>query len=431
MSALFERLKSRDYRYEIIIKLILLFLFLMFTGRFIASLPPTLAHIVPQLFRNTTISFMVILLLANWLIDRQIILKVKTGLTHKFFLVSFLYWFLHVIGYFYSSNTKEAGFIIEKKLSLILFPLIFATINLNETSKLNIYKWFVFLLLFFSSTCMLYGMYHYKMTGDIKMLSLEYSLYIDIHRVVMSMYLTLGAYFAFELHKQGRIKLAVLILYLAISGAHILLMASRLYMVVYLIFVCFLLYRYISSKKLLYGVMAFGLTLSFALGFVMYQTNKVFKSQIETLFMGKKTSAANTNGVSERKYQWDAAMALIIKHPIAGVGQGDVVDSLQQEYKDMYWDIGYTHRYHAHNQYLQTFIGLGLLGFISLVFMIFYPFVFYKQTGVEAKICSILFGISLLTDNHTELQQSIVFMFLWLGMFINLKSSKRLQENTA
>lgn len=423
MNAISEKLKSRDFRYELIIKLILLFLFLMFSASFLNMLPESLGKTLPKIFKNSTISLMVILLIVNWAIDKAILQKLKIGLRHKFFVISFIYWILHVIGWYFSSNRGEAGYIIEKKLSLIVFPLIFATIHISEHSKFNIYKWFVLLLMFFSSTCLLYGFYNYRLTGDIKMMSLEYSIYIDLHRVVLSMYLTLGAYFAFELHHQGRIKLGMLLAYLAIASIHLLLMASRLYMVVYMGFMYFLFYRYIPSKKLFYGISVGAITLAVLAGVFMFKTNKLFKSQIETLFMERQNSIATTNGVSERGYQWDASRALIKRNPIFGIGPGDVVDSLQQEYKNMNWDIGYSHRYHAHNQYLQTFIALGIVGFVSLLLLVFYPWIFYKETGIEAKICSVLFGISMLTDNHTELQQSIIFMFLWLGMFINLKAT--------
>lgn len=426
MSLTLQKFKSRDFRYEAIIKLILLFLFLMFSGNFLNMLPEGMSKTLPKIFKNSTISLTVILLLANWAIDKAIIQKIKIGLCHKFFIISFIYWLLHIAGWYFSSNRSEAGYIIEKKLSLILFPLIFATIHISEHSKLNIYKWFVFLLIFFSTTCLFYGYYNYLRTGDIKMMSLEYSLYIDIHRVVMSMYLTLGAYFAFELHHKGRLHLGWLLTYMAIASIHLLLMASRLYMVVYMVFIYFLFYRYIPSKRLFYGISAGAITVAILAGIFMFKTNKLFRSQIETLFMERQNSVATTNGVSERGYQWDASTTLIKRNPIFGIGTGDVVDALQQEYKAMNWDIGYSHRYHAHNQYLQTFIALGIVGFISLLLMVFYPWIFYKETGIEAKICSILFGISMLTDNHTELQQSIIFMFLWLGMFINLKPTQQI-----
>ncbi len=424
MIQLIERLKSRDYRYEVIIKLILTFLFLMFSQKFLQTLPANLGTVLPKIFKNSTISLMVILLIINWLVDPSILEKLKKGLTNKFFIVCFIYWLLHVVGLLYSSNTKEASFIIEKKLSLLFLPFIFASIQIEEESKLRIYKWFVCLLIFFSVTCLIYGFNNYLNTGDIKMFSLEFSLYIDIHRVVMSMYLTLGTYFVFELFSKKKISFYFLLVYLLISGVHVLLMASRLYMVVYVGFVYFLFYKYIPSKKIFYIASVCMIFLVISSIVVMFTTNKLFKSQIETIFTGKKTDAAYTNGVSERQYQWDAATALIKRHPFIGVGQGDVVDSLVKEYENMKWDIGYTHRYHAHNQYLQSFIGLGILGLLSLIAMIFYPFIFYKETPIEAKICSVLFGISMLTDNHTELQQSIIFMFLWLGMFINLYPKK-------
>lgn len=427
MSRFIEKLKSRDYRSEVIIKLILLFLFLMFSPKLTDALPYGLGHIISKIFKNTTISFMVILLIANWLIDPMILDKLKTGITNKFFIVCFLYWFLHVIGVLYSANSREAGFVVEKKLSLILFPLIFATIHIEEASKLSIYKWFISCVLFFSITCIMYGVYNYTTTGDATMLSLENTLYIDIHRVIFSMYLTLGAYFCFDLHKKKKLHLYILLVYLAVATLHIFLMASRLYMVVYLIFIYFLFYRYIEKKKIFYMVSACCLVVFLVLGTFLYNKNEAFRVQINSMLNSQKGNQAASNGVSEREYQWQAATTLIKRNPIFGIGQGDVVDELRNEYKAMNWQYGYDLKYHAHNQYLQSFIALGIIGLLLLVLVIFYPFIWFNHTNIEAKICSLLFGISLVTDNHTELQQSIVFMFLWLSMFINMKEKSNLK----
>jgi O-antigen ligase len=380
--------------------------------------------IIPKIFKNSTISIVTILLLANWLIDKNIIAKFKTGFTNKFFLFSLLYWTLHVIGIFYSANTHDAKFVVEKKLSLLLFPIIFATINLNQESKLRIFKWFLHLLIFFSSSCIAYGLYNYLKTGDIKQLGLENTLFINIHRVVMSMYLTLGVYFSLELYKNKQIKPYTLLLYFSIATIHILLMASRLYLAVYFVFGYYLAYKFIVNHKTFYKLSAIGAVVFVLTTTLLFNTNRQFKEQICTVLAGRQTDVARTNGVSERTYIWEASFNLIERHPIIGIGQGDIVDSLVNEYHKMNWSVGIINKYHCHNQYLQSFVGLGIFGLTALILFIFYPFVFFKQTGTEAKICSVLFGISLMTDNHTELQQSIIFMTLWLSIFINLKKEE-------
>lgn len=418
-----EALKSRDYRTELLIKVILLFLFLMFKDTFLNILPNNISTILSKVFKNSTISIMVILLVINWAITPTFLNNFKKGITNKYFIISFCYWFLHVIGLFYSSNSKEAGFIVEKKLSLLIFPLIFATIQLNEDSKLRIYKWFSSLVIIVSILCLLFGIINYFTTHNIKSITLENTLFIDIHRVVMSMYLTIGLYFCFELYKSNIIKLNQILIYIIIATIHVFLMASRLYMAVYLLLLFFLLFKYITNKKALWKISSVGFGIMSLLIFILYSKNELFRSQINTIWSSKQNSKATTNGVSERAFQRDAALNLISRNPILGIGPGDVTDSLVNEYKKMNWQIGVEHKYHAHNQYLQSFIALGILGVILLIATFFYPFIFYNSTGTEAKICSILFGVSLLTDNHTELQQSIIFMFLWLSMFINLPKS--------
>ncbi|MFN8438703.1 MAG: O-antigen ligase family protein [Cytophagales bacterium] len=425
-----DQIKNTEYRNELFIKLILLFLFLMINPKALTLLPEPLQTVYPKIFKNSTISLMVILLIGNWAFDKNILQKLKNGIQNPFFIIAFSYWFLHVVGILYSHNTREANFVVEKKLSLIIFPLIFTSINLSETSKLNIMQWFVVLVFISSILSICFGLYNYSLTHDIQSIMLENSLIIDIHRVVMSMYLTLGAYFVFELHKQKRISLYHLITYMALATIHIFLLASRLYLVTFVVWVYYLFYTYIIHKKIFWAVSVSGVFVVLVSGFALFKCSKSFKSQVETVFMPRQNNASNTNGVSERKYQWDAATTLIKKHPFTGVGQGDVEDSLINQYKKMNWQIGVIHKYHAHNQYLQSFIALGLGGVITLLALIFYPFLPIRKTSTESKMCAVLFAIAMLTDNHTEIQQSVVFMFLWLSLFLNLKKTDNYEHST-
>ncbi len=73
---------------------------------------------------------------------------------------------------------------------------------------------------------------------------------------------------------------------------------------------------------------------------------------------------------------WRSGKDLILRHPLLGVGTGDVQDSLQQAYESrkFYFASRYN-RYNLHNQYLQTLAAFGIYGLVILLTVMIVPVV--------------------------------------------------------
>jgi O-antigen ligase len=71
---------------------------------------------------------------------------------------------------------------------------------------------------------------------------------------------------------------------------------------------------------------------------------------------------------------WQCSKDVIGRHWLTGVGTGDVQDSLQMAYEQrkFYFASRYN-KYNAHNQYIQIFVGHGIVGFLLLVLSIGIP----------------------------------------------------------
>jgi len=77
---------------------------------------------------------------------------------------------------------------------------------------------------------------------------------------------------------------------------------------------------------------------------------------------------------TDRGKTWHASFILLGKYPVFGLGIGDVKDSLSELYiEEDYFDE--SHNYlNCHNQFLETWLGVGIIGFLLLLIMLIFPF---------------------------------------------------------
>ena len=77
---------------------------------------------------------------------------------------------------------------------------------------------------------------------------------------------------------------------------------------------------------------------------------------------------------ADRGKTWDASFRLIQEHPVLGLGVGDVKDSLTNFYhKESYFDESQNYL-NCHNQFMETWLGVGIIGFLLLIIMLILPF---------------------------------------------------------
>ena len=80
------------------------------------------------------------------------------------------------------------------------------------------------------------------------------------------------------------------------------------------------------------------------------------------------------HGDSTRIVNWKAALSLIEDNFWFGVGTGDAIEQLNTK-RDVNWFPGLEH-YNVHNQYLETWLRIGFVGFLSLLSLFFFQLFF-------------------------------------------------------
>jgi hypothetical protein len=98
----------------------------------------------------------------------------------------------------------------------------------------------------------------------------------------------------------------------------------------------------------------------------------------------------------------------------AGVGVGDANDALYDAYQENGLTGAYEHKFNAHNQYLQTFIGLGLVGFLSLLSLTLLPLV---RTALRKEFLPFIFFLLIVLNFFVESMLQTAAGVLFFGFF--------------
>jgi O-antigen ligase len=116
---------------------------------------------------------------------------------------------------------------------------------------------------------------------------------------------------------------------------------------------------------------------------------------------------------------------LIIKdNCIAGVGTGDVKDELKLKYLEYNLTDAYSQDLNVHNQFLETFMGVGLLSFLVLLLMLFAPVIIALKRGdLLSASFFIIFIVLMLVESTFNSQAGVVFfVFFYCLIVTNLKA---------
>jgi len=390
----------------------------------IAFLLPVYGRTVPPL-----IAVMVL----NWIVEggfRQKFNLIRSERMRRLALSFGSIYLLYLAGLIYSSNIKYGLFDLQVKLSLFIFPLLFATADEEFFKIPNRNR----LLIFFIMGCL---------AGSIMLMGRALIETIQYQVVNAFFYGELSWYFhSSYLSMYYDFALVVLIGHVInIEWKHkILLHILEIALILWLIILVFLL----SSKAgililgfifLFYvGLLIFrkrnwngGITL-FLIGFLVFFSSyhflhkpfermeiagNVIRSDSGNL---KKSTESNT----ERIDIWSASLEIIQSHTLIGVGTGDVKDALNIKYLEKGMDYERNKNLNVHCQYLQTFVALGIAGILFLLFMLVMPgIIAIRRNDYYYLLFLLIFAFNILVESMFEIQAGVVFYAFFNAFLFN------------
>jgi len=327
----------------------------------------------------------IILLLANWIIEGDILHKFKTIFTNKFAITFILLYSIHIIGLLYSQNIKAGLFDIQVKLSILIFPLILSSKPFNQKQISGIILALIFGLSCTSLYLLSRAVLLYITNGENAFFYQTFA--VLLHPSYLSMYLNAAIAFLLLSNVLNNIyfkKISTLtaILIITFFSFIIILLSSKSGIILLaLIFIIFLFYLIIFKKKYFIGIIV---TLGLAISVILiykFAPKVVDRMNYLVTALNTENKTITNESTTIRILIWGAARQVISENFILGVGNGDAAAELKKEYKKRNITIAFENNLNAHNTFYQVFVSLGLVGFSILLINVGWPLVFAIQTN--------------------------------------------------
>ncbi len=377
----------------------------------------------------------ILVMVANWLVSGIYLKTVPQIFTEKWrlFTASFVsIYLLYMVGMLYTTDYDYGWFDLEIKLSLFIFPLIFATSDLAVFTRPRVRLLFItYLSGCIAGSVILFG--HSWIAFE--RIGVPDAFYYSnlswyFHASYLAMYYTFGVCIVLysitlDFSKQSRltrIGLSVIMAYLEIL---IFLLSSKagllLLVITQSLFIILLIYKRAGLPRIIgFALLLIVLFIGFSKLFP-YAFKRISKA--DSMISSAQPIQSNPNdGTTARMEIWKVSIPLIRQNFVFGTGTGDVKNVLLETYRTHNLFPIFMKKLNAHNQYIQTFIALGFLGFSLLVASLLIPAYRSLRKGDYLYLSFILiFAINILFESMLETQAGVVF-YAFFNAFLFSKS---------
>jgi len=287
----------------------------------------------------------------------------------KLFIFSFTaFYVVSLIGMLYTFNVQEGLFDLEVKMSILFVPLFFLTSNIiNKYTVFGLLKTYIFGVSLSLLLQFVMAGFNFQETGNTDVFFYRLLSFFH-HPTYFSMYtnFAIASLLVLIFHYRDRPQLRhfVLLVFLVVGIYQLSSRTGMLTLIILLLYAfVYIIFPQLKWKKMLYALFV-SVLISAA---ILYPVSKYTEAVREV----DVTTSKSSSGV--RIAMWKSALPLIKANPILGVGTGDVNRELQQQFAKDRIIRAVRDNLNAHNQFLQTQVGLGLLGVISLLAALLFP----------------------------------------------------------
>lgn len=360
------------------------------------------------------------------------LVNIRKGLFNRNLLFLAAFFGLTVLSSFLSDNHIEASIAIEIKLSFILFPYLMFCFEW----PLNILRR---CLVGFVSGCFFACLYliaratFFAYEGHSEYFT--YTYFSDfIHASYFSMYLVLAIGIILNYYRHwfytNRQILISSYFFISVFITTLFLCASKMGLISLFVCVPLLLYQkwkeQLGIKRSIF-ILVIGMVLLFLAGrFVPGAFDRFLAIQTISLqHLDKTSSESNTI----RLLIWDQATHIIQGNFWFGVGVGDANDALYKAYEENGITGALDHHLNAHNQFLQTFLGMGFFGFLLLLYLSLGELI--KGIGkknVMLSYFSLLICLNFLVESMLQAVAGTLFFAFFFCLFNLIEEKRMLSE---
>jgi len=396
------------------------------------------------------LSKLIVIWIVFMLFYKFISLKYKFEFNLQLLLLPLLY-VLYIIGIIWSGNKHAGFFAIEVKASFFVFPIVIAAyVQYFKESRIKILMSFI-LGCFVSSTICLFVAFYQSTTItadglifntiDPRYATWDYGgshfrfigLSLFLHPTYFSSYLLIAIASCVEIlrrrilsnrNQNGFLRISVLLFLIMI---YLLSSKAMIICTVALVMGYAAIFFNHSHDRLTKISIVLITGLITLIGF----QNPRFKAVYELIANPKILRSDDGDGtIVSRIHIWKSGLELIDSNFVFGVGPGDTNNELVKKYQFHGYKDPFRVNANAHNQFLETFIDLGLVGFLLLIVILIFSL--YKSITNKNILLFIFLCISsfnFLFESMLNVREGVVF-FCFFYCFFGVLDIRELEEKS-
>lgn len=392
--------------------------------------------LISIVFKENINSIFIMLLFIYMVVE---VIRSKTfNLTNlKSFLPFLLFFLFSVISVSYSEDRENAWKMITRFLPFCIFPIIFSILTINREELQFIMKGFVIWMMgvclyshtlvfikLFKNNDNLYNLFN----NDYSYLSLANET-IGVHTTYYAYCVLIGIFFTLYLLFENRNSLLKILYFLLLTYFSFFifhLSARTPIAIMFLVYNVAMVYYFMKFRKMKQGVIAL-LLFYFITGIVLYNV-RVTRYRFQQVFGFTYYDGSHHEDGQYRVKQWESAL-FANQNILIGNGIGDANASIYNSYPNFDLEKYKDRRYNAHNQFIQTYVGLGFIGLGLLLFIFISYFKFFlKQKFLLGVVFVSASFISYITESFLERQIGIVlftYLICFFVAYLKQKQSKK------
>lgn len=401
-----------------------------------------LIAITLPLFAKINIVF-ISLYVINWLVEGKFSEKRDQLRFNKPGLVMIVFYFLYVISLFYSTNFPAGTSVLERKVSLLIFPIIMATQTIERKTVDRILFAFAascFISVFASTIWVFY--YSYQLAPSILPIGVaffreNFAVLFDFHPTYYSLYIVFSMAIIIYLCKSNKKncswfwKSIAIIILLCFLCCLLFLSARTVIITGFFILLFSSSYYFLKRKNYWnFGIVILAISISSYLILQNPILNNRFRELIATSWNPPKGIYHNSTNM--RVGITYCAIDGIRESWLTGLGCGAVQDYLNTCYKtNDYSNVLYKENYNSHNEYLDIWLSIGIPGLLIFLWIIYSCFrVALKNGDGIYLVFLILLSTSFLSECILDRQRGVVLFSFFNCLFAFHYFNKKQQTDS-
>lgn len=341
-----------------------------------------------------------------------------------------LYFILMCLGLIYTQNLHVGLDLVQRSLSLFLFPIIFMFVKEDASAVRRLFDFLLAGLLV--SFCVNFGVATLKLvtyvsgnTSGVGVFSIfdlvikewdrfylgsALSKSVNPNYVSIYILLVLSYYLKNKLISRERLVIVILLF------IYIFLLASiAAYLILALMSILLIIDKIDKEKKYTGFVI-------FLLGVIVFLNNPRVSGFHTLVKEYNRTDDQEVILLGKAKVlSWYTSIELIKEAPILGYGTGDANAALFEKYNELGYSFNSENEYNAHNQFFQTYLQIGIIGFAILMGIFALLALRLKSSRHEFSVFLILF-ISILVESMLVRFNGIVFFSIVVPLLLKERS---------